>query len=305
MRSRRIPKVHIKVEQDGRFQIVGIDAWQSYWRDPYHLMLTVPWPGFLVIIALGYVAINTLFALLYLAGGDCIANAQPGSFTDKFFFSVQTIASIGYGAMYPQTTYAHTIVTIESLTGIVGIAVLTGLAFARFSRATARVLFSRVAIVVPHDGTPTFMFRAANLRRNHILEAQLRVYLLRDEVTVEGNAMRRIYDLNLVRHRTPSFSLTWTAMHPIDEQSPLYGMTPEALADANTTFVISLSGLDITVAQTVHARHDYTAQEVLWNTQFVDIIHRTPEGHRYIDYNRFHDVEPLDIDVPVYTSDLR
>ncbi len=122
---------------------------------------------------------NALFALAYLAGEDCIANARPGSFLDAFFFSVQTLASIGYGAMFPKTTYANVVVTIEAMMGLVGIAVLTGLAFARFSRPTARVIFSRVAVIAPHNDVPTLMFRAANKRRNQILEAQLRVYLMR------------------------------------------------------------------------------------------------------------------------------
>jgi inward rectifier potassium channel len=138
---RRVVQIQIR---DGRFQILGLGAWYSYWRDPYHLMLTIPWSGFLAIVALSYLATNTAFALAYLVGGDCIENARPGSFLDVFFFSVQTLASIGYGAMYPKTVYANIIVTIEAMVGLVGIAVWTGLAFARFSRPTARVIFSRV-----------------------------------------------------------------------------------------------------------------------------------------------------------------
>ncbi|WP_193195702.1 ion channel [Nostoc sp. MG11] len=292
-RQRLIPRIHIKI-QDGQFEIMGMGVWYSYWRDPYHLLLTIPWTAFLALIAALYVGINALFALAYLAGGDCIENARPGNFLDAFFFSVQTLASIGYGAMYPKTTYANTIVTIEAMAGLVGIAVMTGLAFARFSRPTARVLFSRVAVITPHEGVPTLMFRAANERRNQILEAQMRVYLMRDEVTVEGHLMRRFHDLKLLRSQTPSFMLSWSAMHPIDEYSPLYGMSAESLIQTKTTLVISLSGIDETVAQVVHARHNYSANEILWNYQFVDIIHYTSEGHRYIDYNHFHDILPLD-----------
>lgn len=287
-----LPKVHIKI-QDGRFEVLGMNVWYSYWRDPYHLLLTIPWPGFLGLIALFYLTTNALFALAYLAGGDCIANARPGSFLDAFFFSVQTLASIGYGAMFPKTTYANIIVTIEAMMGLVGIAVLTGLAFARFSRPTARVIFSRVAVIAPHNRVPTLMFRAANKRRNQILEAQLRVYLMRDEVTTEGQFIRRFHELNLLRNQTPSFTLSWTAMHPIDELSPLYGMTPESLVATKTSIVVSLSGIDETVAQVLHARQTYAAHEILWNNQFVDIFYHTSDGHRYIDYNYFHDVVPL------------
>jgi inward rectifier potassium channel len=271
-------------------------AWHSYWRDPYHLLLTVPWTGFLAIITLGYVATNALFALAYLLAGDGIANAQPGSFPDAFFFSVQTLASIGYGAMYPKTLYTNIIVSIEAMVGLMGIAVMTGLVFARFSRPTARVLFSQVAVIAPHEGVPTLAFRAANQRRNQILEAQLRVYLMRDEITSEGHFIRRIHDLKLLRHQTPSFSLTWLVMHPIDEHSPLFGMTAESLIDTKTMLVASLSGIDETVAQNVQARYTYYASDILWNTRFVDVISHTSDGHRYIDYNRFHDVYPIPIE---------
>jgi inward rectifier potassium channel len=292
-RQRLIPPIQIQA-RDGKFEIMGLGAWHSYLQDPYHLLLTIPWTGFLFLICAFYVTINILFALAYWIGGDCIANARPGSFLDVFFFSVQTLASIGYGAMYPKTTYANIIVTIEAMIGLMGIALMTGLAFARFSRPTARVLFSRVAVITSHEAMPTLIFRTANQRRNMILEAQMRVYLMRDEVTLEGKFMRRLYDLKLLRNQTPSFTLSWSVMHVIDESSPLYGVTAELLTQTNSMLIISLSGIDETVAQVVHARHSYGANEILWNNQFVDIIHHTPDGHRYIDYNRFHDVLPLE-----------
>jgi len=292
-KTRRSPPIVQIVKRDGRLNIVGMGSWHSYWRDPYHLMLTIPWSGFLVLAALGYVVANALFALAYLAGGDGIENARPGNFFDAFFFSVQTMASIGYGAMYPRTAYANAVVTIESLTGLMGLAMGTGLMFARFSRPTARVIFSCVAVITPYEGVPTLMFRAANQRRNQILEAQMRVRLMRDEVSVEGQFMRRVYDLNLVRNQNPMFSLSWTAMHPIDEQSPFYGATPESLDEAETSLVVTLTGLDETVSQTIYARHTYVSREILWNMRFVDIISKTKEGNRFVDYSRFHNVVPL------------
>lgn len=288
-----LPKIHIKISK-GQFEILGMGTWYSYWRDPYHLLLTISWVGFITLICIFYLAINTLFALLYLLAGDGIANAQPGSFLDAFFFSVQTLASIGYGAMYPKTTYTNIIVTIEAMIGLVGIAVMTGLAFARFSRPTARVIFSRVAVIAPHEGIPTLMFRTANQRRNFILEAHMRVYLMRDEVTAEGGFIRRFHDLKLIRNQTPSFALSWLAIHPIDELSPLYGVTADSLSQTHTIIIISLSGIDETVSQVVHARHTYVADNIIWNSRFVDIFHHTHDGHRYIDYKHFHDVEPLD-----------
>ncbi|NJR50516.1 MAG: ATP-sensitive inward rectifier potassium channel 10 [Leptolyngbyaceae cyanobacterium CSU_1_3] len=292
-KKRRLPQIKIMV-QDGRFQVVGMGMWYSYWRDPYHLVLTIPWIGFLLLIAFTYLGTNTLFALAYVAGGDCIANAQPGSFLDAFFFSVQTLASIGYGAMYPKTVYSNAIVTIEAMFGLVGISVLTGLAFARFSKPTARVVFSKVAVITPHEGLPTLIFRTANKRRNQILEAQMRVYLMRDEVTSEGQRIRRIHDLKLLRGQTPGFNLSWTVMHTIDESSPLYGFDADTLTQMSSSIVISLSGIDETVTQIVHARHTYASQDLVWNHRFVDIIHFTNEGHRYIDYNHFHETISLD-----------
>jgi inward rectifier potassium channel len=276
-----------------RFNIVTKGMSHSVWRDPYHLLLTLNWWRFFGLIALGYVATNALFALLYLAGGNAIENARPGSFADAFFFSVQTMASIGYGAMYPRTDYANILVTIEALIGLTGLAMGTGVTLARFSRPTARVTFSRVAVIAPHNEMPTLMFRAANERRNQILEAQMRVSLLRDEFTAEGEFMRRFYDLKLIRSQSSFFALTWTVMHPIDESSPLYGETPDSLAQTKAEVVVSLVGIDETVSQTVHARYFYLEQEILWHHRFADVLLEKPNGQRLIDYNRFHEVIPL------------
>jgi inward rectifier potassium channel len=291
--GRKHPIVQIKM-QDGRFQIVGLGAWYSYWRDPYHMMLTIPWWGFFLVISIAFLLVNTFFALLYLAGGDCLAGARPGSFEDAFFFSVQTLATIGYGVFSPKNTYANIIVTLEAIVSLMAVAVVTGLAFARFSLPKARVVFSKNIVITSYDGVPTLMFRAANQRRNLILEAQLQVYLMRDEVSVEEHYMRRIYDLKLIRHRSPSFALSWSVMHPIDRDSPLYGATPESLFENKTTLVVSLSGVDETVAQAIHSRYIYAAQDILWNHRFVDVVRDTPNGDRYIDYNHFHDVIAID-----------
>jgi len=291
-RRRRPRRVQIHIE-DGRFEIVGMNAWYSHWRDPYHLILTIPWQGFAASIIGAYLGTNVIFALLYLAGGDCVANAAPGAFWDRFFFSVQTLGSIGYGAMFPKTVYANAMVTIESMSSLIGIAMLTGLAFARFSNPTARVAFSEVATISPHESVPTLSFRMANRRSNQILEAQLKVYLMRDEVTPEGQYIRRIHDLPLVRNQSPSFALSWLALHPINESSPLYGVTPEALVETNSTIVVTLSGVDETVTQMMYARHAYAPQDILWNYRFVDLVYKAPDGDRYLDYKHFHDVMPL------------
>ncbi|MGI0491166.1 ion channel [Alkalinema pantanalense CENA528] len=278
--------------RDGKFQVDGLNAWYRYWRDSYHLMLTIPWWGFVSIVSSVYIVINAMFAILYLLEPDALSGARPGSFEDAFFFSVHTLGSIGYGVIAPKTTYANTIVTLEAIMSLLMIAVVTGLAFARFSRPTARILFSKQAVVVPHNGVPTLILRSANQRRNQILEAEARLYLIRDEYTLEGEFIRRFHELPLLRSRTPSFTLTWNIMHPIHETSPLYGETPESLATSHAQLIISLIGIDETVTETIHARNTYSNHEVMWDHRFMDIFYLSQTGDRYLDYRYFHEVQP-------------
>jgi inward rectifier potassium channel len=260
--------------------------------DLYYLTLRLPWWLFLLSGAGLYLAANGIFALLYLAQPGAIANAQPGSFADAFFFSVQTMSTVGYGGMIPATTWANLVVTAQSMVGLMFVALATGLVFARFSRPTARVMFSRVAVIAPHNGAPTLSLRLANQRRNQILEAQVDVALLRDEKTIEGETIRRLHDLKLVRHRSPAFAMTFTVAHIIDRDSPLYGATAASLAAENTELVVTVSGVDDTISARVTARTSYLADEILWGHRFVDVIGWTEDGRRAIDYRRFHDTIP-------------
>jgi inward rectifier potassium channel len=312
-RAKQLPSknsIHIKV-QDGLFAVQGLDKWYSNWQEPYHLMLTLPWLGFIAIVALLYIALNISFAALYLLGGDCILN-DNGSFQDAFFFSVQTFAGIGYGVLSPKTVYANYIVVIEAITGLLAlaepllwrIALLTGISFARFARfarPTAKVLFSKFAVVMPQDNLPTLMLRTANQRRNQILEAQVTLSLSRDEVTADGHHLRRFYELQVIPSHNPAFSLPWTLMHPINEQSPLYGFSANSLAESQSQIIVSLSGIDEPVSQNVHARHTYGANNIILNHQLVDMIHviddsrseRLRQRNRYVDLTSFHHVVPL------------
>lgn len=275
-------------------QFVRLGLPHFHWDDLYHWLLMISWLEFLGLIFILYLVTNLLFAFAYLAGGDGIANAQPGDFQDAFFFSIQTMATIGYGSMYPTTPYTHLLVAIEALFGLLGFAIATGLMFARFSKPTARVLFSRVAVICPYNGVPTLMFRVANQRNNWIVEAQLRVTIvLPSEVTSEGHSLRRLYDLKLVRSQTPILTISWMAMHEIDETSPLSGVTEDKLAEWNPEIIVILTGLDETVSQTIHARHLYGASDILWNVRFVDVLSRGKDGDRHIDYTHFHDVTAL------------
>jgi inward rectifier potassium channel len=259
--------------------------------DVYHWLLVMPWSAFFALLAAAYGLFNVVFGLLYLLQDGSVANAKPHSFTDSFFFSVQTMATIGYGDMHPATLYANILVTIEVLLGMTGLALATGLIFARFSRPTARVMFSDVAVVNRYDGVPTLMFRAANQRRNRILEASANVMLVRNELTAEGQVMRRFYDLAVIRRHNPTFVLTWTVMHAIDETSPLLGANDASLRAQEAEIIASISGLDESFAQTIYARKSYRAQDIRWGWRLADIIGRTPEGHLTIDYARFHDAD--------------
>jgi inward rectifier potassium channel len=270
-------------------------------HDLYHNLLTMGWSRFMAVLAAVYLVFNLAFAALYLLQEGAIANAKPGSFADAFFFSVQTMATIGYGDMHPQTLYANLLVTLEVLLAMMTLALATGLIFARFSLPTARVMFSRVAVIAPYDGKPTLMFRAANQRKNRILEAQVTASILREEVTAEGIRMRRFHDLPLTRARTPMFALTWTVMHVINETSPLWGATRESLAEEQVEIVLTIFGLDETVSQQIHARYSYLAEDIVWNRRFADILGRLEDGTRVVDYRRFHDVEELagrELDAP-------
>jgi inward rectifier potassium channel len=294
MPSNKKNRIVLVKNEDGSFQPEGLGNWRFYWRDPYHLLLMIRWRGFFVIVALLYFSINAFFAILFVLGGDGIANAEPGSFKDAYFFSVQTFASIGYGAMYPKSFYANFIVCLEAIVSLVSIALLTGIAFARFSRSTARIMFSKVAVIHKHNGLPTLVFRAANERSNDILEAQVRVHLLQDEVTLEGESIRRIYDLKLNRDRSYSFRLSWTIFHPIDPNSPLYERNLQDLLDAHATIIVTITGYDETVSQPVHSRHTYGTQSILWNYRFIDTIHLLPNGDRAIDYSKFHEIRAIE-----------
>ncbi|MEY3867395.1 MAG: hypothetical protein RLZZ338_1286 [Cyanobacteriota bacterium] len=282
------------IRRDGqvnRVERVGGSPWR--FKDLYHGLITLSWMQFFSFIFALYFLTNTGFAIAYLLGGDCLVNAKHGSFQDAFFFSVQTLATIGYGAIYPGTMYANILVTLEAFVGLLGVAIVTGLAFARFSQPTAKVLFSNVAVIAPYNGVLTLMYRTANQRNNQIIEAQQMATIVRNEVSQEGESLRRFYDLKLVRSQTPIFSLTWTVMHVIDENSPLYGMSVEDFFQQEAEIIISLTGLDETVSQTIHARHSFIADEILWNYKFVDILSTTPDGRGMINYTRFHDVIPL------------
>jgi inward rectifier potassium channel len=262
--------------------------------DVYHQFLTWSWTRLFATLAAAYVAVNALFAVAYLGlGPGAIQNAEPGSFTDAFFFSFDTMATIGYGDKVPKGIPANLLSMAQVMLGMAGLAVTTGLVFTKFARPTARVLFSRSAVVQPYDGVPSLLFRMANARANQIIEAELTVIAVRAEKTLEGEPVRKVYDMKLRRSRSSIFSLSWMAVHPITPESPLFGLDAAALKEAPLNIMVSVSGIDEHLGQTVHARHAYGPGDVTFGSRFVDILTVQPDGSAVIDYRRFHDIETL------------
>ena len=262
-------------------------------HDVYHYVLTRTWSEFFLLAGLAFLAANAFFAFFYWVAPGSVTNARPGSFEDAFFFSVQTMATIGYGGMTPATRFAHIVVTIEAMTGILSAALITGITFAKFARPTARVLFSDKMILAPRDGVPHLAFRVANWRHNVVAEAQLRVILLVTERTREGDSLRRQVELTLVRDRTPLFAFTWTVLHRIDADSPFFGADAMArLRDAGADVYVTLIGLDEAMGQ-IHAQHSYRLDDIVSNVRFADVMTLREDGTREIDYRKFHELVPL------------
>jgi inward rectifier potassium channel len=259
-------------------------------RDPYHWVLTLTWPQFFGALVLSYILVNLLFGTLYWLLPGSVANAG-GGFFDCFFFSIETLATVGYGVMAPASAAGHVVASVEILTGMVGIALTTGLVFARFSKPTARVLFSRQAVIRDFDGERVLMLRMANERHNRIVEATARLWLVRSEVNAQGESYVRIYELRLLHARTPVFSLTWTVIHPIDQDSPLRGMDAARLASDRIRLVVSVTGHDETMAAAVYAGSEYQAGDLVFNGRFADILSTTPAGSIVVDLTHFQDIE--------------
>jgi inward rectifier potassium channel len=292
-RPRRTRPIRLQRRQ-GVLTPVDTGFWWELWRDPNHLLLAAPWPAFLGLISLAYLAINLLYAVLYLldpGGIGGVGEGRVARFSDAFFFSVQTLGSIGYGVLHPASVAVNLLVTTESLLGIIFIALTTGLAFARFSRTTARIRFSERATVHRYNGVPTLMFRLANERHNSILDVRLRLYVALDEYTAEGLRMRRLIPLALTREEGIVFMLVWTAMHPINDSSPLQGMGADDLQAANAELLVAFSGLDETLERPIHARHHYPAEAIDFEHIFVDMVEADGEGH-LIHYDRFDSLRP-------------
>jgi inward rectifier potassium channel len=291
-----LPQRHTSASPPEPLQSAALD--DRLFTDFYLNLLTASWPALLLQIVGAFVVINIIFALgYYLDGG--IENARPNHFSDYFFFSVETIATIGYGKLAPTDLFSHILMSIEAVAGLINFALITGLIFAKFSRPTARVRFSRSAVISKRDGVPSLMFRMANVRDSNIVEAHIHVVFARDEHTREGEYVRRFYDLNLTRYRNAIFQYSWTAVHPIEPGSPFYGGKAEDLIRDDASITVSLSGVDETFSQTVYSRYSYNAEDIIWGARLADILSESAERGFRIDYSKFDDTEPTE--APMWT----
>jgi inward rectifier potassium channel len=284
------------LNRDGSFNVrrEGLPFFRSL--SAYHALLTLSWPRFFLLCAVGYFATNGVFAVAYLL---CGPGALSGStavglgprLAEAFFFSVQTLATIGYGALSPNGIAANLVSAVEALFGLMGFALVTGLLFSRFSRPTPHITFSEKAVVAPFRGGEALMFRVANERSNQLTDVQARVILSRLEGPSD-NRVRKFHDLSLDRAQVVFFPLHWVVVHPIDERSPLRGITPEGFQAADAELLILLSAMDETFFQTVHVRSSYKPPEIAWGMKFADMFLRREDGLVGIDMRKIHDLEP-------------
>lgn len=286
------------LNRDGSFNVrrEGLGTWSSL--STYQWLLTVSWPRYLALIVGFYLAVNVVFAAAYVAAGPSALAGVHGAtlgarFVECFFFSVHTSATIGYGTIAPASLAAQVLVTIESLVGLLGLALATGILFSRFSRPTARILFSRSAVVAPFRGGRALMFRIANARKSEMIELRATVLFSRFRSDSSGRA----FDfLRLERDRVTFFPLTWTIVHPIDGDSPLQGLGLAELRAMRAEFLVLLTGIDDTFGSAVHARSSYDADEIEWGAKFASPF-RPPDadGVLAVDLDRLHVTQPADL----------
>jgi len=278
-----------RVVRFGDREIVAEGLNLSFWADISHRCMTASWPAFISGAALVFLVFNAVFAVLYWLGDEPVSNVARNDYLDYLYFSIETLSTAGYGDMHPQTDYGHFVATIELFTGIFSMSLMTGLIFARFSRPHARLLFADNPVISNYEGRPTLMVRLANERHNIIANATAKLWLLRDVVSLEGQSLRRFYELPLARNEHPALALSWTLYHVLDEQSPLYGLGADDFAAINVSLVVVVTGYDVVSAQNVHARRSYNHTDIRFGQRYADILNAMDDGRLKIDYGRFHE----------------
>ncbi|WP_237480052.1 ion channel [Lichenibacterium dinghuense] len=286
-RPRRLRSVTI-----GRRQVYTTGLKPSVWNDVYHVAMTARLPVFVAGLLATFLAINAVFAALYRLSPGSVANSG-GDFENLFYFSAETLTTVGYGELFPQTRYGHILVSAEVFTGLFFTATMLGLIFARMSRPRARLLFARSLVIGPHDEVRTLGVRVANARLNVLASATARLWMLQGQTTREGVHFRRYVELGVLRSENPNFALSWTILHPIDAASPLRGRSLEDLTREEVMFMVVITGHDEASGQTVQASEYYLAADLRWDHRYADILSTSPDGLTLLDYDRFHDVEPV------------
>ena len=280
----------MRTDLDFEFFKIGADRFDL--TDPYHLALTAPWPHFAVGVFVLYGFINLIFAALYLAQPGCVANARPGSVADAFFFSIETLATVGYGEMAPATAYGHSVAAAEIISGMAFTAIMTGLIFVRFSKPKARILYAENLVITRHNGRPNLIMRIGNRRSTMLTNTSVRVHALLQETTREGQTYRQAHELSLARASAPIFPMTLTIMHEIDEHSPLHPYDLKTLAQADIRIFLSLEARDPDLAAMVYDLKTYRASDILYGRRFVDTVVRMSEGGIVVDLTRINLTEP-------------
>jgi inward rectifier potassium channel len=285
-----------RVRKIGERRIIAEGLERNLWTDVYHNAMTASWPVLIATLAAAFVLLNFIFALIYDLGDAPVANAREG-LADLFFFSVETTSTVGYGDMHPQTDYGHIVATAENFIGMMLLAMMTGLVFARISRPRAKILFARNPVVAVHNGVPTLMFRMANERSNFISEAKAKAWMIGPSVSREGRRLVGFEPMRLIKSENPTFALTWILFHAIERDSPLFGVDEESLAASEINFVVSIVGFDVTSGQTVHARGVFAAQDVRFGEEYDDVIWIDDRGLRHIDYAKINTTRPAPLSV--------
>lgn len=287
------------INRDGSFNVERTG--QSFLEklSPYHYLISISWLKFNSLVILTYIIVNIIFALIFMSAGvNGIGAPHTNIFHDflnSFFFSLQTFTTVGYGRLNPTTDIESFIAGIESLCGLMGFALATGLLYGRFSRPNAKIIYSDDAIIAPYKEITAFEFRIANARENQLIEAEVQILLSMKDIHGKKDAKRVFHNLSLERKQVTFFSLTWTVVHPIDEESPLYGMKEKDLKEADAEFLILFKAFDDTFSQVVHSRSSYKYNEVKWGVKFKNLYIESPTGVSTIDMQIFHDTEKTDI----------
>ncbi len=288
-RKKREPTMRVGA---GAIELVKLGASRYAFSDPYHIAIELSWKGFALAFVGFELGINVVFALLYVASPGCVANMRPSSFSDAFFFSLETLATVGYGTMAPATLYGHAVSAVEIVCGMVFTAIMTGLLFVRFSKPRARILFADQAVVTSHNGSPVLMVRIANGRMTLLTNATVRLGVLLFEESAEGHSFRRVHDLALSNASLPLFALTWTVMHAIDEKSPLAGYDAEQLEEGDARLFLSIEARDHALGAAIYDMRIYTAVDVLFGMHYAEAVTLDDQRRPVADLTRLSLVEP-------------